>query len=130
MTSSDGNDGHPRKYASFPKKYREYVVEKELLTTQEFVHRSSGLTADTFGIAKRGYLRPGYFADVSIIDPDRYEPAADFQHWNKLTAGVDYLFVNGALTLDRGVLSDDLGGRVLKPGAHGGRVEMNLQVVE
>jgi len=27
MTSSDGTKGHPRKYASFPKKYRDYVID-------------------------------------------------------------------------------------------------------
>ena len=28
MTSSDGSTGHPRKYASYPKKYRDYVLER------------------------------------------------------------------------------------------------------
>lgn len=28
VTSSDGTNGHPRKYASFPKKYQKYVIER------------------------------------------------------------------------------------------------------
>ena len=30
MTSSDGSTGHPRKFGSFPKKLKEYVLEKEI----------------------------------------------------------------------------------------------------
>ncbi len=114
MTSSDGNDGHPRKYASFPKKYREYVVNQNLLTPQSFVHKSSGLVADTFGLAHRGYLRPGYFADIAILNPQTYGPNADYFHWNKLSTGVEYLFVNGVLSLAPGNEPKALAGRALR----------------
>lgn len=118
MTSSDGTDGHPRKYASFPKKYREYVVEQKLLTVQAFVHRSSGLVADTFGLASRGYLQPGYFADIAILDPETYGPKADYFNWNALSTGVEYLFVNGALTLSPGQDDKALAGRALQKRKH------------
>jgi len=57
MTGSDGSNGHPRKYGSFPKKIKEYVLEKEILTLAEFIRRSSSLTAETHKIAKRGSLK-------------------------------------------------------------------------
>ncbi len=113
MTSSDGNDGHPRKYASFPRKYRDYVVKQRLLTPQSFVHRSSGLVADTFGLTHRGYLKPGYFADIVILNPETFSPKADYFHWNALSTGVDYLFVNGVSTLAQGNNPIGLAGRAL-----------------
>lgn len=99
MTCSDGSDGHPRKYASYPRKYQKYVVEHETLSLSEYVYRSSALVADTFGISQRGYLRTGYFADIAIIAPNRFRPRADYQNWNRLAEGVQYLFVNGQLTI-------------------------------
>lgn len=113
MTSSDGTDGHPRKYASFPKKYREFVVQQELLTPETFIHRSAGLAADTFKLDRRGYLREGYYADIIIFDPERYSPTADFQTWNRLSEGVDYVLVNGEIAVSQGRYREQLAGRVL-----------------
>jgi len=114
MTSSDGNDGHPRKYASFPKKFREFVVERKEMTVQAFIHRSSGLVAETFGIANRGYLKPGNYADIAILDPATFGPQADYFHWNKLSTGVEYLFVNGVPAIAAGAQTDSLAGRALR----------------
>lgn len=114
VTSSDGNDGHPRKYASFPRKYSKFVIEKRLLSTHSFVHRSSGLTADIFGLEYRGYLKPGYFADIAIINPENYGPQADYFHWNTLSSGVEYLYVNGVLAIERGVSTLALTGQALR----------------
>ena len=114
MTSSDGTRGHPRKYASFPQKYQEYVKQQPLLSASEFVHRSSGLVADTFGLAQRGYLRPGYFADIIIIDPETYAAKADFGHPERLSLGIEHLWVNGQQTLAKGQYNGNRNGRVLK----------------
>jgi N-acyl-D-aspartate/D-glutamate deacylase len=116
MTSSDGNDGHPRKYASYPKKYHDYVVKQSIMPVHTFFHRSTGLVADTFGLKNRGYLRPGYFADISIIDPETFSPQADFDRWNRLSTGIDFLFVNGVLAIDKGYGTSALSGRALSRG--------------
>jgi len=46
MTGSDGSSGHPRKYATYPKAYHDFVVDQPLMSMSYFVHRSSGLAAD------------------------------------------------------------------------------------
>ncbi|MGS2722357.1 N-acyl-D-amino-acid deacylase family protein [Porticoccus sp. GXU_MW_L64] len=114
MSSSDGNDGHPRKYASYPRKYQNYVKSKAIISEQDFIYRSSGMVADTFKIADRGYLKEGYFADIVIIDPDNYQPVADFKNWNKLSKGVLYALVNGELVIDDGNYIGALAGRALR----------------
>jgi CheY-like chemotaxis protein len=40
VTDSDGSDGHPRKYGTFPKLLRTYVYTKHVLTLPKAVHRS------------------------------------------------------------------------------------------
>ncbi len=114
MTSSDGNERHPRKYASFPKKYETYVKKRGLMDMATFVHRSSALTAETFGLARRGLLRVGYHADVVIIDPDTFAPQADYLNWNRLSTGVRDVFVNGrGVIRDGEVAAQEYPGRVL-----------------
>ena len=114
MTSSDGTDGHPRKYASYPRKYQKYVKERGIISEQEFIYRSSGMVADTFKIADRGYLQEGYYADIVIIDPQAYQPKADFKHWNKLSEGVQYALVNGQVVIDNGKFTGTLAGKALR----------------
>lgn len=113
VTSSDGNNRHPRKYASFPKKFVDYVGEDKLMSIASFVHRSSGLTADLFGIDQRGYIQPGYYADIAVIDPAQYAPQADYRHWDRLSIGVRYLIVNGMTAMDDGKIKEVFGGRPL-----------------
>jgi N-acyl-D-amino-acid deacylase len=113
VTGSDGSDGHPRQYATFSEKYAKYVQREKVLTTAEFIRRSTGLTADILGLDRRGYLRPGYFADVVVLDPAAYRPKADYLHPAVLSVGVINLWVNGELAVDAGQLTDGLFGRVL-----------------
>ena len=115
VTSSDGTNGHPRKYASFPKKFRQYVKDKPLLTTGEFIHRSSGLTADILGIEDRGTLDVGKAADVLIFDPNNFSDEANFEQWDVLSSGVKYIFVNGQSVIENGQFTGRLAGEFVRP---------------
>jgi N-acyl-D-amino-acid deacylase len=121
VTGSDGSDGHPRQYATFPEKYVKYVERDPVLTAAEFIRRSTGLTADILGLDRRGYLRPGYFADVVVIDPSGYRPKADYLHPKVLSEGVLYLWVNGTLAVDAGQMTDALAGKLLSHAPASGR---------
>ncbi|WP_445191587.1 N-acyl-D-amino-acid deacylase family protein [Sphingomonas sp. Tas61C01] len=113
ITSSDGSDGHPRQYATFPRKYRSYVRDRKVIDLAAFIRRSTGLTADIYRLDRRGYLRPGYHADLVVIDPDRYAPGADYVHSTVPARGVVALFVNGRLALADGAATGIAAGRVL-----------------
>ncbi|TDF39201.1 amidohydrolase [Alteromonadaceae bacterium M269] len=114
VTSSDGTNGHPRKYASFPKKYQKYVKEDEVVSLQSFIHRSTGKTAGILGLSDRGYLREGYKADVLVFEPSRFTPKASFKQWNVLSEGVSYLTVNGQLAIADGQYTQALAGQFAK----------------
>ena len=113
VTSSDGTRGHPRKYASFPKKFTQYVQEGKVLDLVSFIHRSSGLTAKTFGLCDRGFLLAGTKADIVIFDPQRYLPKATYEAPEVLAEGVDFLFVNGVMAIQDGQLAQPVAGRVI-----------------
>ena len=118
MTSSDGTDGHPRKYASFPKKYRDYVVDKDVISMEEFLYRSSGLTAETFGLKDRGRIDEDYAADIVVFDPDMFAPIATFETWNALSVGIMYSIINGQLVVSDGQFTGKLPGQVIKRRDH------------
>jgi len=114
MTSSDGSTGHPRKFASFPEKYQRYVLNDSVLTLENFIHKSSSLTAATFGIKKRGSIEIGNFADIIIFDETKFKPKADFANPEVLSEGVEYVFVNGQSAIEEGQPTSGLFGRVLR----------------
>jgi N-acyl-D-aspartate/D-glutamate deacylase len=113
VTSSDGSSGHPRQFATFPQKYREYV-QKGVITLGEFIRSSTGRTADILSLKARGYLREGYFADVVVFDPKQYAPKADYLHPRELSVGVTQLLVNGQLAIDGGKLTGVAAGKLLR----------------
>ncbi|PVX29197.1 N-acyl-D-amino-acid deacylase family protein [Sphingomonas pokkalii] len=113
VTSSDGSNGHPRQYATFPRLYRTYVVERKVITLQQFIRRSTGATADMYRIPQRGYLRKGYYADVVVLDPKTYAPRADYLHPRIPSVGVAALFVNGRLALSDSAATGVAAGRAL-----------------
>lgn len=113
VTSSDGSDGHPRQYATFTRLYRTYVVDRKVITLRQFIRRSTGATADMYRIPQRGYLRPGYYADVVVLDPKGYAPRADYLHPRETSVGVVALFVNGRRALTDGAATGAAAGRAL-----------------
>lgn len=113
MTGSDASAGHPRVYGSFARKHAEYVVRRRVVSLRDFIHRSTTLTADTFGIADRGRLREGAFADIVVFDPARYAARATYEQPTLLAVGVQAVVVNGVLAVDTGALTGAAAGRGL-----------------
>lgn len=114
MTSSDGTAAHPRKYGSFPKKIREYVLEKKVLSLEEMIRKSTSLTAQTFGIDRRGIIKEGYFADLIIFKPEEIKDEATFEKPSKLAIGMHYVIVNGQIAIHKGIYIGALAGRTIK----------------
>ena len=114
MTCSDGSDGHPRKYGTFPRKIHEYVYEKHVLSLEAAVRSSTSLPAETLQIKDRGLLKQGYYADVLVFDPKTFIDRATYQDPTVLATGVEYLLVNGQLAVNKGELTSTRAGRVLR----------------
>ncbi|QAY76196.1 amidohydrolase family protein [Sphingosinicella sp. BN140058] len=113
MTGSDASTGHPRSYGSFARKYANYVVKRKTISLRDFIYRSATLTADTFGLADRGRLRAGAFADVVLFDPKRFAARATYEQPALLSAGVRAVFVNGVLAVNNGEVTGGAAGRPL-----------------
>jgi len=118
VTGSDGSDGHPRKYGTFPRILREYVLNKHVLTLPQAVHRSSSATAAILRIPQRGTLAVGNFADVIVFDTATVADKSTYREPRLLAAGMRYVIVNGTLAIDAGNYTGALAGRALRHATH------------
>ena len=76
------------------------------IPAEKVVRKMTGATADRYKIPERGYLRPGYKADITVLDLERLrvdETKPDFR-----PEGVTYVYVNGRCVLEQGAY---VGGR-------------------
>ncbi len=113
--SSDGSPEwfHPRGFGTFARLIEHYVRERKLFTLEDAIHRMTGATADTIGLAGRGYLRAGHAADILVFDPARVHEAASYTEPHRLAEGFDWVFVNGRPIRREGKLTEERPGRVL-----------------
>src|SRR5688572_29190754 len=114
MTSSDGSSGHPRLFGTYPRKIRRYVLDKPVITMQRMIQSSSQQVAEVYGIAERGSIRNGYFADIIVFDPATIREQATYVEPEKLSVGMRWVLVNGKLAIDSGQPTGVLAGRGLR----------------
>jgi N-acyl-D-aspartate/D-glutamate deacylase len=103
-----------------------WIRERERWSIEEAVRRLTSDTADLFGIAGRGRLAAGAFADVNVIDLEQLhlpipEYVNDFPHgagrYIQKSSGYDYTLVNGEVFMDHGEHTGALNGRLLRSSA-------------
>ena len=114
MTSSDGSGGHPRLYGTYPRKIRRYVLDKPVITMQRMVQASSAQVADVYGITDRGWLKPGYYADVIVFDAKTIREEATYVEPERLSVGMRWVFVNGKAAVSEGQPTGVMAGRGLR----------------
>jgi N-acyl-D-amino-acid deacylase len=110
---AEGN-AHPRGYGSFPRILGRYVRDEHLLPLEAAIRKMTSLAANKVHLDGRGLLKPGFYADVAIFDPDKILDIATFENPNRLSVGVRYVMVNGKLVIDEGKQTQALPGRPLR----------------
>ena len=114
MTSSDGSGGHPRLYGTYPRKIRNYVLDKPVITMERMVQASSRQVAEVYGIRERGSITVGNFADVIVFDPATIREQATYVEPTRLSVGMRWVLVNGQLAVSDGQPTGVLAGRGLR----------------
>lgn len=115
-TIKDVGNPHPRCYGAYPKMIKTFAVDEKIMNLSAIIRAMTSLPAEKFRMAKRGKLEEGYFADITVIDLKKLQDHATYKNPHQYSTGVDYLFVNGVLAIDRSVATNERGGRVLKRG--------------
>jgi N-acyl-D-aspartate/D-glutamate deacylase len=77
--------------------------------------------AATYGIADRGALRAGAYADVIVFDPATIRDVATYTAPTELAVGMRWVFVNGVAAVADGAPTGALAGRGLRRAGAAGR---------
>jgi N-acyl-D-amino-acid deacylase len=106
---------NPASYGAFPRILGRFVRDKKALSLADAINRMSGKTARWMGIAERGEIKPGYFADIVLFNPDTIADNTTVKETARRPTGIEKVFVNGELVVEEGsYLKDKKYGRVLR----------------
>lgn len=120
---SDGKP-HPRAYGSMTRVLGRYVREEKLLTLEDAIRKMTSQPAQRVGLRDRGLLKPGFFADVVVFDPDSVIDRATFEQPHQYSQGVEHVLVNGKTVWTNGSFGGNFPGKALRgPGWRGGSVQ-------
>jgi N-acyl-D-amino-acid deacylase len=121
MVGSDGIPHdvkpHPRLWGTFPRVLGHYSRDLGLFPLETAVHKMTGLTAQKFGLADRGVLKVGAFADVTLFDAATVADGATFEAPATPARGIATVIVNGVPVWCDGVATGAMPGRVLRNAA-------------
>ena len=105
---------HPRLYGSFPRILGKYVREEKVMPLEEAVRKLTSKAAEAMNLKDRGLLKEGYYADITIFNPDTIIDKGDFINPIQYPEGIEYVIVNGKVAVEHGKHTDVLNGKVIR----------------
>jgi N-acyl-D-amino-acid deacylase len=105
---------HPRAYGNFARLLGKYVRDEQVISLEEAIRRLTSLPMDNLGIARRGRLQKGHFADVVVFDPARIQDHATYEKPHQYATGMAHVLVNGVPVLRDGKHTGARPGRVVR----------------
>ncbi len=113
---SDGSSSgrHPRGFGAFTRVLGHYVRQEKTLSLDEAIFKMTALAADQIGIARRGRIKVGYYADLVLFDPKTVNDQATIAKPQQTSEGIEHVWVNGVDVFSNGKATGKLGGRVLR----------------
>jgi N-acyl-D-amino-acid deacylase len=106
---------NPASYGAFPRILGRFVRDKNVLSLVEAVSKMTGRTAHWMGIAQRGEIQPGNFADIVIFNPDTIADNTTVKETARRPTGIENVFINGEMVVENGnYIKDKKAGRVVR----------------
>jgi N-acyl-D-amino-acid deacylase len=122
MIGSDGlpHDAfpHPRLWGAFPRVLGHYARDRGLFPLETAIHKMTGRTAMVFGIADRGTIAPGAFADLVLLDAATVKDRSTWEDPVQPADGILETWVNGQSAYVHGAgVTGARAGRLLRRAA-------------
>ncbi|MCK9328623.1 MAG: D-aminoacylase [Candidatus Cloacimonetes bacterium] len=105
---------HPRAFGTFPRILGKYVMGNRLLGLEEAVRKMTGQTAMLYGIPNKGFIKPGFDADLTIFDPDTVEDLSDYSNTMAPNVGISYVIVNGRVAMRDNAMTEERAGKLIR----------------
>ena len=111
-----GDYPSPRTYGSFPVILSKYVRDEGSMSLEVAIRKMTSFPAQRLGIPDRGVLRDGFKADIVVLDPQTINAPATRRQPKQFPVGIDYVIVNGQVTVEEGQHTGALAGRAIRRG--------------
>jgi N-acyl-D-amino-acid deacylase len=105
---------HPRLFGTMPRVLARYVRERGVLPLEEAIRKMTSAPCERFGIAGRGRVAEGWFADLVLFDPATIEDRATYAEPKQEPRGIRMVVVNGQVAYEDGVHTGAGAGRMLR----------------
>jgi len=104
---------HPRSYGTHPRVLTRYVRELGVLSLPEAIRRMTSWPAIRMRLTDRGVIREGLRADVVVFDFEGMDDRATYDAPTEFPVGIDFVLVNGVVTIEHGWHTGARAGHVL-----------------
>ena len=108
---------HPRGIGSYPRILGRFVREQHVLTLPEAIRKATSLAAANVGIANRGTIAPGNYADLVLFDPATVLDRATYTEPHLVSTGIERVWVNGQVVWGNAQTTANHPGRVVRRAA-------------
>ncbi len=96
-------------FQTFPQFFE--LSKRYRIPPEKIVRKMTGATADRFGIPERGYLKPGYKADLTVIDLKKI--SVNEKKPDAKPGGIVHVYINGSPVLEYGNYIGGTAGEVV-----------------
>lgn len=104
---------HPRAYGNAVRVISRYARDRKVLSVEEAIRKQTSWPATRMRLANRGAITEGNWADVTIFNLETLDDRATFDQPLLFPTGIEYVIVNGVLTIDQGKHTGAKAGHVL-----------------
>jgi len=99
MIGSDGilfgKRPHPRAWGCFARILGVYGRDEKVISMEGAVARMTGRPATRLGLTDRGFIKPGFMADLVIFDPATVIDTATYEKPREQAQGIEHVFIAG-----------------------------------
>ena len=113
--------GHPRAFGSMPRFLGHYVRDEHLMSMEQAIRKITSMPAQRESLERRGLLKEGFFADITIFDPAHIKDQATYEEPTKPSEGISYVLVNGQVEFEKGSVTGVKAGKALRGPGWAGR---------
>lgn len=113
----NGVPGHPQDAGTYPKFFKTMVREQNRISIIDAIRKCTYMPAERLGLKGKGTIEIGADADILIFDLNTIEDKADYPCFGETDTrpeGIEYVFVNGVMTVKGKEIFDVKPGKILR----------------
>lgn len=108
-----GANPHPRTYGTYPRVLGHYARDHKTIPLPVAIAKMTSLPARRLGLADRGAIKVGHWADLVVFNPRTVADKATFAGPPQYPKGIEFVIVNGQVAALHGKWTRTRAGRVL-----------------